>query len=233
MKRLMVMCFAIFVVLIYATPQINAAPEQTINTKEFLEKYEKAVVFITTYDDKGRKTGTGSGFFVSADGLLVTNRHVLKGSTSADIEGPDGTKFKVRRVVNTQADLDLVTAEVDTQGKVMPFLLPEPELPAKGDKIIALGSPRGYKFSFSEGSIAGIRNLPDPENRQITDMKGEFIQFTAPVSPGSSGGPILNSAGNVVGVVTWWYKNSAAQNLNFAVPAKQVVELMKGHNPLI
>ena len=113
----------------------------------------------------------------------------------------------------------------------MPFLTPEPEIPAKGDKIIALGSPRGYKFSFSEGSIAGVRTFPDPEHKETFNMKGDFVQFTAPISPGSSGGPILNAAGNVVGVVTAGYM-AGAQNLNFAVPAIKIVELMKGPNPL-
>lgn len=232
MARRVVIWFALVFMLISAFSTVGAAPIQDINVKEFLAKYEKAVVFITTYDDKGRKTSTGSGFFVSADGLLVTNRHVLKGSMSAEIEGPDGSKYKVKRVVATQPDLDLVTAEVDTMGKQVPFLNVEPEVPAKGDKVVVLGSPLGYKFSFSEGAVAGVRTLPDTEHRELTGMKGDYIQFTAPVSPGSSGGPVLNAEGKVIGVVTWGYISSSAQNLNFAVPGKKAYELMKGNNPL-
>ncbi|HMM20021.1 MAG TPA: S1C family serine protease [Selenomonadales bacterium] len=190
------------------------------NLKDFTNRYEKAVVFITTYDDKGRQLASGSGFFISPEGNFVTNRHVLEGAVSATIETSDGEKFTLDRLLTLKPGVDLVVASIKNPPRAMPYLEVAEETPEKGDRVIVFGNPLKVKFSVSEGIVSGIQTFPNPEWPQLTDLKGTYIQFTAAISSGSSGGPVLNEAGKVIGVTTWGFVPRVSQNLNFAIPAE-------------
>lgn len=131
-----------------------------------------------------------------------------------------GTIAVVMGVVAENPVADLVMLAVGRPpGKVTTLALAEDE-PEEGERVVAIGSPRGLELTVSEGIVSSLRSDP---------MIGNLLQITAPISPGSSGGPILDSRGQVVGVASWVM--AEGQNLNFAVPVARVAEL-KEHSPL-
>lgn len=222
MKGLHKLAVSVFALLLL--PVFYSPTSQALDLKEFTRQHEKAVVFITTYDAQGRKQGTGSGFFVNPDGDFITNRHVLAQAVSATLETVDGSKFSFGRLLAFKPEFDLAFASIKDAKAPLPCLEIARGYPEKGERAIVFGSPRGVKFSVSEGIVSGIQTFPNAEFPSMP--KGTFVQFTAPVSPGSSGGPVLNEAGQVIGVTTWGFVDRGVQNLNFAVPAEAVRELI-------
>lgn len=198
---------------------------QAADLKEFLKKYEKTVVFITVYNQQGEKLGSGSGFFINADGDFITNRHVIEKAVTATVETIDGSKYEFDKLLAFKTEYDLALCSLKNARPPHPFLDIAPGYPERGERIVALGNPQGIKFSSSEGIVSGIHTFPNSEFPQIS-FKGTFIHFTAPVSPGSSGGPVVNEAGQVIGVSTWMIALEHSQNMNFAVPAEAVRDLI-------
>jgi S1-C subfamily serine protease/tetratricopeptide (TPR) repeat protein len=182
-----------------------------------------AVALIELLDASSKPISQGSGFFVSADGLLVTNFHVIEGGATAKVHCTDGTVLNVRGAVSVAPAADLALLDVDTRGKAMSYLaLAASDLPAVGSRVFAIGNPRGMTNTLSDGLVSATR--------QLDGFEGTLIQTSAPISPGSSGGPLLATDGTVVGVTSAGIDD--AQNLNFAVPADRVRKLLlaKGAN---
>jgi S1-C subfamily serine protease len=158
-------------------------------------------------------TALGSGFFLGSQGLVVTNHHVIANAQALEVVTHDR---KVHRVVSVLADnpgLDVALLQTDATG--YPALeLATDAAPPPGARVIAVGSPMGLTWTVSEGIISGPLRLIDAR---------EWVQHTAPVSPGSSGGPlVLEATGQVVAMNTWAVGDEHAQNLNFAVPAATI-----------
>jgi S1-C subfamily serine protease len=152
-------------------------------------------------------------FLISADGRIVTNHHVIAGAASAVVKLNNGAFFPVEGVIADDPEHDLAVTKVP--GKGLPYLnLEDSESLAVGQHVLAIGSPLGLENSVSDGIVSGIRN---------EDGKS-WIQTTAPVSHGNSGGPLLVMNGKVVGVVTW--KAGSGENLNFAAPSKLIAPLL-------
>lgn len=182
-------------------------PKTSLDAQQLFTKASPAVVKIHTYDAGGRLLGQGSGFFVSADGMLVTNYHVVKKAVSAKIVFPSGKRVAVLGMLASMPKADVALLKVDT--KAQRFLKIAAKRPDVGTKVWAIGSPKGLDNSLSEGLVSGYRDIPG-----VAGM----LQTTAPISPGSSGGPLLAATGEVVGVTT--LTRIGGQNLNFAVPCK-------------
>ncbi|HSZ59590.1 MAG TPA: trypsin-like peptidase domain-containing protein [Tepidisphaeraceae bacterium] len=157
----------------------------------------------------------GSGFFVSSDGLLVTNYHVIQGAEFADILRADSTTLYVEGVVAEDPQMDLALLKVNVSN-VRKLELGEDVPPVIGTKVFAIGNPDGLTNTLSEGLVSGLRN----------DRTGKLarIQTSAPISHGSSGGPLMTADGAVVGVTSSIMIDG--QNLNFAVPAADVRRLI-------
>ena len=171
-----------------------------------------AVVRINVHDGSMKPIGHGSGFFVSADGLAITNYHVIDGAHYATVQRFDGRVLRVDGAAATDPAADLAVLKVVTDGEVMPALPIGPDEPPRiGTTVYAIGHPLGLKNVLSEGLVSG---LGDPEQGQ------HFLQTTAAISPGSSGGPLMTADGAVVGVTTATVRD--AQNMNFAMPAARV-----------
>jgi tetratricopeptide (TPR) repeat protein len=175
-------------------------------------KCKPSVVTILTFDAKRAPLGQGSGFIV-AKNRVVTNYHVVGGSTSASIVFDDGSMAVVTAVVAGSEPKDLVIVEVETGNR--PALGLGEELQLKvGETIYAIGAPNGLSASLSNGLVSAFRQ-----------DEGQFlIQITAPIAPGSSGGPLLNSQGQVVGVTTSRLKDGG---FGFAMGAGDVQHLLK------
>jgi hypothetical protein len=164
-----------------------------------------SVCLITSMDAYGQPLGLGSGFVVDDAGSVLTNFHVIEGATSVHIRFPSGSVHQVANVVAYDTAQDMALLESDATG-VQPLPLGTAAVEI-GTAILAIGNPAGLESTLSTGIVSGIRTFSDGTH---------FYQITAPISPGSSGGPVLNEDGHVVGIATATL--SVGQNLNFAVP---------------
>jgi len=156
-------------------------------------------------DSAGRRVGLGTGFFVRPD-LVATALHVVRGATRVNARVvTDGRPTSVQGLVALDPGEDLALLRVDTVGS--PLALGHERDVAVGDEIYVVGNPFGLEGSISVGIVSGIRTL-DSKTR---------LQVTAPMSPGNSGGPIVDSKGRVVGIAV--SQVAAGQNVNFAIPS--------------
>jgi S1-C subfamily serine protease len=170
-----------------------------------------AVVLLKTFDRQGQVLAFGSGFRVS-DGRFVTNAHVVAGATRVEIYNDSGALLGVARsadMLSTSVDL----AILPSLGPRTPYLTLAGGMPSVGEQVIVIGAPEGLTNTVSDGIVSAVRKL---ETRQL-------LQITAPISPGSSGGPVLNQRGEVVGVSVSVLREG--QNLNFAVPVTDILAL--------
>lgn len=160
--------------------------------------------------------GLGSGFFVTKN-IIATNFHVIEGATIAYCyTNNSSTKYKIEGYVAVDKAADLVLLKVAGLNK-MPLKMAIKAVVA-GQKIFVLGSPKGLPATISDGLVSGLR-----------DFNGlKFIQITAPISPGSSGGPVMNANGELVGISVG--QINGGQNLNFAIPKSYLQKLLDSKN---
>jgi S1-C subfamily serine protease len=186
------------------------------------------VITLVTYDHKNRELSQGSGFVLSRDGLAATNFHVLQDAYRAEATLGDGRLYHVLRVHAFSVDRDLVVFQLGRMraGRVeRPTGLHALALGGSsglriGDRIATISSPKGLANTVSDGLVSAIR-----------DDEGErLIQISAPISPGSSGGPVFDASGRVVGIAT--LQMSEGQNLNFATPVDSLTGLIGRHDDL-
>ena len=165
----------------------------------------------------------GSGFFI-ADGLLVTNHHVIEGATSgtAKLAGTE-QPYDIEGYVALDKDHDLAILIVSNL-HAPPLPLGDSDTVRIGEIVYTVGNPRGLEGTFSDGIISNIQ--PDGHS----GIEGKAIQMTAPISQGSSGGAVLNSKGEVIGIAASIRKDG--QNLNFAIPVNYLKTLLKQAGPL-
>jgi S1-C subfamily serine protease len=173
-----------------------------------------AVMQVIIHDKRDRTVGGGSGFLVSNAGLIATNYHVIRGAHKVQVVLGDKTKLPVAGLAASEKKADLAILKVTGQIPAQPLELAETGLPRIGTKVYAIGNPLGLSNTLSDGLVSGHRELGG----------FQLIQSTAPISPGSSGGPLLDPAGKVVGVNTLQF--NGGQNLNFAIPSSQVARLL-------
>ena len=183
----------------------NSAAVQHEKTMEELAELASSVVLITIHNQKGEPIGTGSGIMLSEKGYILTNNHVAGGGYSYSVRIEDDDKiYTTNEIIKYNQVIDLAVIRIDRQLKPIPVYQGGKKL-ARGQKVVAIGSPLGLFNTVSDGIISGFRVIND------VDM----IQFTAPISHGSSGGAILNMSGEVIGISTAGI--DAGQNLNLAV----------------
>jgi S1-C subfamily serine protease len=173
-----------------------------------------SVVLISTADRNGQPLAIGSGFFVGS-GQIVTNLHVVAGAQRAivKLKGTD-RQFVIDGSLGTDEAHDLAMIQVTAIERPSLAISSDSNLQI-GDQIYVAGNPEGLEGIFSQGIISAIRELP----------AGRIIQIAAPISPGSSGGPVLNQQGQVIGVAFATLRDG--QNLNFALPSSHVRVLMQ------
>jgi S1-C subfamily serine protease len=175
-----------------------------------------------------RQEGQGSGFFIDAQGHILTNYHVVDGATTVTVITSDGTKYDAK-VVGTDHNNDLALLQIDVSNasNLAYLVLGDSSKVKPGQMAIALGSPFGLQGSITVGVVSGIgRSIPGSFARNITNI----IQTDAAINPGNSGGPLLNSSGEVIGINT--AIEAAANGVGFAEPidtAKSLLpDLLKG-----
>jgi len=198
------------VLLLLLVPQALSA--QQIDVAGVYRDASPSVALVIMLDRQGDTLSFGSGFFIDQGGALATNYHVIAGGTEAKVRLSDGAVYAVSGVLAADPEQDLAILQV--VGYDSPPLTLAEARPMIGEPVVAIGNPMGFEGTVSEGILSGIRSLDDEKVR---------YQVTAPISPGSSGGPILNAAGEVIGIATFIWKEG--QNLNFAVPASELDRL--------
>lgn len=164
-----------------------------------------AVVTLIALDRNDQPLKLGSGFFISRTGVVATNAHVVEGASRVVVRWRDQSGT-AHRVVSFNPQYDLITLQTSFPS-TPEVALGDSDAVTIGEDVIALGSPQGLEGTVSTGILSGIRDLDGTR----------FLQITAPISPGSSGGPIFNIRGHVVGIATAIL--AKGQNLNFALPS--------------
>lgn len=180
---------------------------------ELVKRIKPSAVAIETFDAKENTLARGSGFFISSD-RVITNRHVIERASRVEIHMLDGRKITVRGVLAVDGEGDLALLQVDVP---RPAAVPLPivrSVPQEGESIVVIGNPYGLEGSVSNGIVSAVR---------VIAGYGKIIQITAPISPGSSGSPVVNMAGQVIGVAT--LQGAEGQSLNFAVPSDRIAQL--------
>ena len=216
-----------------AKPQqvINAKPQQVINQSPLPQNFQmvppkvseeksyeslaalaSSVVMIGVHDSQQNLVATGSGISINKDGYILTNCHVIaKGqSFSVRLENSEDV-YTTSAVIKYNQVLDLAIIRINRQIEPLPVYRGAKEL-VRGQKCLAIGSPLGLFNSVSDGIISGFRDIDGQE----------MIQFTAPTSHGSSGGALINTSGEVIGICTAGVEDG--QNINFAVSYKHILQ---------
>jgi len=196
-------------------PSLPKQKEESIESlPSLIKRIKPSTVIIFTYDDKGEFLKLGSGFFISQNGDVITNYHVLQGASSAEIKTADEKIYPITYIVAGDEQNDVIRLSVNISSQYVYPLSLSKTIPEVGERIIVYGSPLGLENTVSDGIVSAIRDIPD---------YGRIIQITAPISPGSSGSPVLNMQGEVIGIAT--FQLVEGQNLNFAIPSERIVSL--------
>ena len=178
---------------------------------ELVERLQHGMVYIEA-DKVSGVISTGSGFLISRNGDMLTNYHVIKDSRSITAAPYDGKPVEAL-IKDFDADKDIALIQAKTindhsiRAIVSPYLQLSNTLPKAGERIISIGNPRGFQGTVSDGIVSAYRK---------DDKNNVWMQFSAPVSHGSSGGALFNMQGEFVGMTT--LGDEGGQNLNFAVP---------------
>jgi len=196
-----------------AAPTGEHAESRRLSPQEVANRAMPSVVMLVMQDAHSQPISLGSGFFV-AKNTVATNLHVVRGAARGHVKRVGRNElYDVTGVVAMDSASDLVLLSV-SESDTPSIRIDTARQVALGDRILVLGNPRGLEGTLSDGIISGIREL-EP---------GRIIQITAPISPGSSGGPVLNEYGEVVGVAVATV--DGGQNLNFAIPSAMLSGLL-------
>src|SRR5688572_16333151 len=183
---------------------------------ELVRRIKPSAVAIETFDSKGEKRSRGSGFFIDTD-RVVTNRHVLEGAVRAEVHSSTGTRYPVKGVLAVDAEGDIAILLVEAPPNSVRPLPLDRTSPQEGESVVVIGNPFGLEGSVTNGIVSAVRDIP---------TFGRIIQITAPISPGSSGSPVVNMQGQVIGVAT--LQVTGGQSVNFAIPSERISQLQGG-----
>ncbi|MHC4734455.1 MAG: tetratricopeptide repeat protein, partial [Planctomycetota bacterium] len=217
----------ILVCMMVAGSTIANADEKLV---DLIKKVKPSVVLIETFDKDNKPIGQGSGFFIDNKGRIITNYHVVEGAYSATIKTSTGKEYPVaysatiktstgkeypvQGIVAKDTEADIVKLVVNQPDADITFLNLSVNVPSEGEDIFVIGNPLGLESTVSTGIVSAVRDIP---------AFGKILQITAPISPGSSGSPVINSKGEVIGIATLIV--TKGQNLNFAIPSDKIIAL--------
>jgi S1-C subfamily serine protease len=204
--------------------------------QELIKKVEPSVVRIKVLSADGSE-GIGSGCFIDNEGKIVTNFHVVGAASRVTVSTVDGKSTQSLGYIVKDPGKDLAIIQIDpAELAVVPIPIAT-EVPEKGEKVAAFGAPQGFDFTATNGIVSGIRsweeifatfeemNGPLAQYGKKYDDGTEWIQTTAAISGGNSGGPLVNMKGEMVGINTWTHRGG--QNLNFAAAVAEVGNVFK------
>jgi S1-C subfamily serine protease len=180
-----------------------------------VKRIQPAVVTVIAYNAQDEAMFQGTGFFIEPGGCFLTNCHVLAQASRAEVRTSEGRCYPVKGVVAADRTWDLVVAAVACPPEGVSGLGITRDLPEVGERVAVVGSPLGLEQTLSDGVVSALR----------WTSAGNYLQISAPVSTGSSGSPVINMKGEVVGVAS--LQVIKGQNLNFAVPGSRAFALQQ------
>lgn len=177
---------------------------------------QSSVVEVITYDEDGNVFGRGSGFFVDLNGHLITNRHILAGAYNAEVRTYNAKKYPIKSVVGENKSYDLIKVLVDAVEEPLSSIEISESIPTLGERILVFDTPTANHHIVSEGIVSAISDIP---------TIGKVFQISTSITPTSSGGPVVNMDGKVIGVTAFQLVEKL--HLNFALPSRCLVDLMQ------
>ena len=193
-------------------------PRTRLSTRDILDRNKPAIVRVESRMGEGKNAplGVGTGFVVGADGRIATNLHVVAGAVEVNVRLADERIFPVIRVLAVDEKRDLAIVGINAQD-LSTVKLGDSDQVSAGDRVVAIGNPLGVlDYTVSDGLISSVRQASE----ELT-----LLQISAPISQGSSGGPLFNLYGEVIGVAVG--VSTEGQNLNFGVPANYLRPLIE------
>jgi serine protease Do len=185
---------------------------------------EPAVVNIKVWDNNNRafaREGTGSGFIVNAQGYIITNQHVVERAVKMKVKLMDGTEYQ-GKVIGQDAETDLAVIKIEPTSALPVAKIGDSERLNVGDWVLAIGSPFGFEQTVTAGIVSAKDRVADINQSAFQ----QFIQTDAAINPGNSGGPLVNLAGEVVGINTQIYtKTSVFSGISLAMPSSTAVDV--------
>lgn len=178
---------------------------------DMVKRVKPAVVTVLAKNAFGIEEGQGSGFFIARN-QIITCFHVIDGASAISIRLNDSTLIKAKHIIaqDSLADVAILELESNAPARITPLVL-QNKLPEQGERIYVVGNPLGLEQSVSDGIVSSVR---------VQKKEGKVIQFTAAISSGNSGSPLLDGKGNVYGVAKTVLEGG--QNLNFACPSERI-----------
>ncbi|MGE3313691.1 MAG: transglutaminase family protein [Planctomycetaceae bacterium] len=198
-------------------PVAAQLPDKSV--AELTELVRKSIVVVSFTGRDGRQAGIGTGFVVDPAGLIATNLHVIGEARPITVTMNDGRKFNVTEIHATERASDLAVLRIDAKD-LSALPLGDSDSLKPGAEVVTVGNPRGLTFSVAAGVVSGRREI---DGRSM-------IQLAIPIEQGNSGGPLLDRAGRVHGLLT--LKSVVTENLGFAMPVNLLKPLLKKPNPV-
>ncbi len=209
MKKVFSLILAFFL-----TVPVLACAEGFHTNPSAIDEAANSVLYIEVFDRKGNMLATGSGFCAFDANTLVTNHHVIEDSSYLIVYTDDNESFRVDTIYAASEDNDLALLRFDNTLGITPLTICMTTADLlRGEPVVAIGSPEGYQNTVSTGIISAFR----------TEEVFREIQFTAPISSGSSGGALFNDNGEVIGVTYATLKKG--QNLNYSIDISYAISL--------
>ncbi len=189
------------------------------DVSELAARALESVVVITFSGRDGKQEGLGSGFILTADGLIATNMHVIGEARPITVKLRDGRTFPVTKIEASDRHLDLAVLKIEATD-LPAIALGDSDVAAQGNSVLALGNPQGLRNSVVAGLLSGKQ-----------EIEGQtMLQLAMPIEQGNSGGPLIDLDGKVLGIVT--LKSLVTDNLGFAVPINALKPLLENPNPI-
>lgn len=204
----------------------SAHTEISSDVSELVEKSEnKVVTVVSTYGDQEIGTGSGAIYKILNDEVyVITNHHVIESGSGAKVTFADHTTVDAT-IVGKDALTDLALLKMKTDSKIEAFTMGDSSLVKKGEYVIAMGSPLGIEY---QGSVSG--GLISGTNRTVSsseDWDMNVLQIDAAINPGNSGGPLINMAGELIGINSMKISNTEVEGFGFAIPINEVIPIVQ------
>jgi serine protease Do len=201
------------------------SPRTRMSAKDIVQRASPAIVRIEAGAEK-----VGTGFILDKTGIVATNLHVVAGESAIKVRLYDGTQHAVIQIAGLDPARDLALLRITPARELPTLKLGDSDAMSAGDQVVAIGNPLGvFDYSVTSGLISQVRPVCSPDAVAAGHCKQELtvLQISAAISPGSSGGPLFNQFGEVVGVTTAII--TAGQNINLAVPGNYLKPLVAAH----
>jgi S1-C subfamily serine protease len=218
--------------LIIAAALVGGFSADELNNVEIYKTAKDSVVYITstvyqrTFFFVQQGQALGSGFIINQDGQILTNHHVISGSSDVEVTLPDQSTYKAKILVKDRAD-DLALIKIEPKKKLTHLPLGDSDHLQVGQKVLAIGQPFGLKGTLTVGIVSSIGVNIQGDNNQ--PLEGT-IQTDAAINSGNSGGPLLDSQGNVIGINTAIYGPGGGNvGIGFAMPINRAKLMLEDY----